>query len=134
MSMSVTLWMPQAPVVRVEPYPEEEPGYFTTEPMEPFVEVNMSNVNFREFMAVLLPGRDMDYSGALSFDDCARLYRNAFTVRNRDSLARSLIAPEVQDGNMLYCGRDVEYVNRRLEQIMDLCMVARANRFEVVYG
>lgn len=132
--MSVTLWMPQAPVVRVEPYPEEEPGYFTTEPMEPFVEVNMSNENFRDFMAVLLPGRDMDYCGTLSFDDCARLYRNAFTVLNRDNLAKSMIEPEVRDGNMIYCGRDKEYVDRRLHSLITLCMVARAHRFEVVYG
>jgi hypothetical protein len=132
--MSVTLWMPQAPVVRVEPYPEEEPGYFTTEPMEPFVEINMSNTNFRDFMRTLLPGRDMGDGGVLSFDDCAKLYRNAFAALNRDSLAESLMEPEVRDGNMIYCGRDKEYVDRRLQQIIHLCMVARAHRFEVVYG
>ena len=43
--MSVTFCIQDAPQRKVQPYPESDPDYWIDEPVAPFTEMNLSNIN-----------------------------------------------------------------------------------------
>lgn len=133
--MSVTFWMPQAPVTRVQPYPEDEPDYWVTEPVAPFTEVNMANGNALAMLDLMLPGLDHgDMCGQWEGDTLAQVHRNCMRALNSPERRGGALADDVQEGNFLMFGRSDDYVTRRLKQMLELVTTAQLHGFYVSFG
>ncbi len=129
--MSVTFWMPQAPQVRIEPYPDDEPGYFEIVPASPFTELNMANSNAADLLELL--GKDTEYlCGEWEAKDIDAVYVKTMILLNKrpDVYMRDTV---VED-NFISCGRDMSYVTRRLTDMLELLKVAREHGFCVCFG
>ncbi len=129
--MSVTFWIPQAPQVRVEPYPEEEPGYMETRPAAPFIEMNLSNSNACAMLDLILPGADIN-GGAFEGELLHRVRRNVFKLLNINP--EKFVEASVVEGNFYSGGRDMDYAHRRLTEMLVLLTLAIQHGFHVVYG
>lgn len=65
--MTITFWCPDAPTARVEPYPEDEPGYFEERSTLP--ELNLANSNARALLEMLQLGHPEDYCGSVALQE-----------------------------------------------------------------
>ncbi len=131
--MSVTFFMPDAPTEQWEPYPEEEPGYLETRPVAPFTEVNMANSNAVAILAVIDPGADYT-GGRWEGEKLEAVFKRTMKALNRGDTVASLTLPAAQEGRFYECGRDVDYVTRRLTDMAELVRVAIQHKFPVNYG
>lgn len=129
--MSITFWMPQAPQVRIEPYPEDEPGYYETIPAKPFSEVNMANSNAYALMQLIDPAADPD-CGTWQGDKLHSIRKSLMRLLNLKP--EQFCAADFVDGNLHSCGRDMDYVTRRLNDMLVLVVVAIENDFSICYG
>lgn len=128
--MSVTFFIPDAPTEVVYPYPDE-PEYRETRPVAPFIELNMANSNAADVLEKIAPWAD-PYCGTWGEGELRRVQRATMLVLNRDPA--SLVKAPVQDGNFYECGRDMDYVTRRLTQMLTLVTVALQHGLSVSYG
>lgn len=129
--MSVTFFIPQAPLVKSFPYPDDEPDYVEYVPAAPFIELNMANSNAADVLEKIAPWAD-PYCGTWEESELRRVQRATMLVLNRDPA--SLVKESVQEGNFYECGRDMDYVTNRLTQMLTLVTVALQHGFRVSYG
>lgn len=118
--MSVTFWMPQAPQVRVCPYPELDPDFWTTEPVKPFTEINVSGGNAIGLMDAIGCGRFNHEDGTYGQVEGAEL--DAMLERVDVWLAANPEAPWDS------------YLKIRLAQMHDLLSTAKEHGFYVAFG
>lgn len=130
--MSVTFWMPEAPTEKVQPY-DDEPDYWDERPVAPFVEINMANSNAAAIMAVIDPAGDAS-CGRWEGEKLQAVFQRTMKALNREGTVASLTEPDRQEGRMFYCGRDEDYVTRRLTDMATLLRVAIQHNMAVSYG
>lgn len=130
--MSVTFWMPQAPKQRVQPFPEDDPDFWSNEPVPPFLDINMANDNARDFLDAFGMHK-ADLCGTWKPGTSRRLLIIVNDLLNSDKKAL-LVEPTIHDGNVTYCGRDLDYVIQRLEQFRTLFTLAIEHDFDISYG
>lgn len=139
--MSITFWIPQAPVERVEPYPVDEPGYFETCVVHPFVEINMTAGNANAILQLISPEDvDTEYDPCGTWDHAKLAKVRSAALRALNSKIRQGAIMEGADEfgrggcRMITIGRDIEYVERRLEDFLALTKVAMEHGFSVSFG
>ena len=134
--MSVTFSMPDAPTQRVQPYPEDEPDFWVNEPVPPFLEINVANGNAVALMEVLDPGADWVCGewNTSSLIEVRRRILYAMNTKQKDSLVTPTVEHIGFGPRMVVCGRDEDYVSRRLSQFLDLTKVALEHGFKVTWG
>jgi hypothetical protein len=140
--MSITFWMPQAPVQRVQPYPDE-PDYWEVIPADPFVEINMGAGNANAILALIAPDCvDREYDPCGTWDQAKLAQVRSATIRalNTEIQTRAL-SPTVDIGGpgtgqcrVISFGRDRDYVTQRLENFLALTKVAMEHGFSVSFG
>lgn len=143
--MSVTFWMPQAPVERVEFDPVDWPGDYEIRAVEPFMEINMTTSNAYAILELISPGDlhvDEDPCGTWEMTDLARIRTRLLKVINGRSevRAQAYLANQESGGpgsgscRVLIFGRDMEYIDRRLGDFLALTKVAMDHGFSVQFG
>ena len=153
--MSVTFWAPDAPTVKVKPYPDEEPDY--VEERSTLPEVNLSNSNAREMLRLI--GLDSEeLCGSMQPDEfgsvIVKLQRllnseeaRAPALKDSVELERSFgvrVASGGYGGNVVEVGytgprvfdggRTDEYVKRRARDLLDLFVQARQGNYQACWG
>lgn len=128
--MSVTFFCPEAPTETFVPY-EDEPDYTETRPVAPFTEVNMANSNAIAILAVVMPSA-VYYGGTWEGGVLDTAIKNTTLALNRNP--ESLTTPDVHDGNFHMFGRDMDYVTRRLTELLHLFVTAKQHGLRVCYG
>lgn len=137
--MSVTFWCPQAPMQIERDHPfEDDPDYTEEVPLAPFLEINMANDNAQAFLEQL-GYHDSDLCGTWKVDDLDIIFRKLMCLLNtksKDELTSKTIDTPASSGKMriIEFGRDEEYVNRRLSQLLQLVQAARSHGFNVNYS
>jgi hypothetical protein len=140
--VSITFWMPQAPVERVKPY-EDEPDYYEVRVVPPFVEINMTGGNCNAILQLISPqdlNTEEDPHGMWDMADLARVRSATIRALNTEIKNRAKLDPWVSGGYdtgrfmIVECGRDAEYVTRRLENFLALTKVAMEHGFPVSFG
>ena len=138
--MSITFWLPQAPVERVKPY-DYEPDYYEVRVVEPFVEVNMTAGNTNAILALIDPesvNYNEDPYGEWDQAALARVRSAAIRALNTEIKQRAYVDPfiRITPGRMKIVtqGRDADYVTRRLENFLALTKVAMEHGFTVCFG
>lgn len=129
--MSVTFFMPQAPVTRVQPHPEDEPEWIDIVPVAPFTELNVSNANAAAILGIVAPWAD-PYCGEWKGDMLHTVRKNIMRVLNRNP--ERLESPIEIGRNYVDMGRSAEYVHARLTALLAVITVAVSNEFSVCYG
>lgn len=139
--MSITFWMPQAPVERVTPYPDMEPDYREVRCVEPFVEVNMTASNANAILALIDPGSvnfEEDPYGEWDMSALARIRAAGIKALATSIKQAAYLDPFIsqQPGRckVFSGGRSEEYVNSRLHSFLRLAEVAMEHGFNVVFG
>lgn len=139
--MSISFWMPQAPVEQVTPYPEDEPDYREVRPAAPFVEFNMTAGNANAILALIDPDSvnvEEDPHGEWDMAALARIRAAAILALNTRRKERAYVDPfiDVSSGRcrLFSGGRDQDYVENRLRDFMRLAEVAMEHGFKVVFG
>lgn len=131
--MSMTFWMEQAPVERIQPYLEEEPDYYEVRAAYPFFEINMANGNAAAMLRVLAPEYDQE-GGVWHMADLAILRSRLIRIANTDKHAELITTDDWVAPNMLISGRDEDYVRRRLTDFLNLLALAMRYEFPINYG
>lgn len=141
--MSVTFWIPQAPVERVTPYPDMDPNYHECRVVEPFVEVNMTAGNANAILTLIDSDSVNDEEDPYGEWDQAKLVevrRRCIAALNTEIRHRAETDPWESGGpgtgqcRVIHCGRTPDYVVRRLENFLALTKVAMDHGFNVVFG
>ena len=133
--MSVTFFIPNAPTEVVHPY-ADEPDYTETVPVAPYFDINVSNSNAVALLTILDPGADVSRGlvGKWSGDKLHYVLKRTLKALNIESCTKGLLFDGYQDGNFVYCGRDQDYMTRRLTAFAQLLQLAIKNGEEVCYG
>lgn len=100
---------------------------------KPEHEINMANSNAADFMHHLDPGVEFDWCGEWDQEKLKQISRRIEFLLKTE-LKRDLIKPTTQSGNITDCGRDADYVERRLRQFRDLVATALKHGFNVSFG
>ena len=139
-TVSITFWMPQAPVERVKPY-DDEPDYYEVRCVPPFVEVNMTACNANAILALIDPDsvdREGDPCGTWDQAALARVRTATIRALNTRMKERAYVDPFIRmeplRARMFSGGRDAEYVERRLDNFLALTKVAMEHGFSVSFG
>ena len=129
--VSITFFIPGAPVELVAPY-ADDPEYTEVRPVKPYIDVNMANSNAHAIMKVIAPFTvDFEY-GEWKDDVLDTVIQNTLKALNTNH--ERLTTPTVVDGNFISFGRDVDYVTRRLRDMLELLTVARRYGHSVCYN
>lgn len=130
--MSVTFFMPEAPTEQYIPY-ADDPTFVDTRPVFPFTDMNLSNSNAVAILEVIAPFSDL-VSLCGSWDGLLldRVIQNTLVALNMR--VEALVTPTVVDGNFIFCGRDKDYVERRLHEMLYLLTTAKKHGYAVAYG
>lgn len=138
--MSITFWMPQAPVERVKPY-EGEPDYYEVRCVEPFVEVNMTAGNANAILGLIDPDsvdREYDPCGTWDQAKLAQVRRRTIAALNSKIRQGAVCAGSDEFGRggcrVITMGRTEDYVVKRLENFLALTKVAMDHGFSVSFG
>lgn len=138
--MSVDFWMPQAPVEKVFPYPEEDPEFWMAEPVAPFVAFNFSNGNAAAIARLVDPSlvSEDGVFGTWDMADLPIIRRQIMRVLNTREKELEYVDPFISQApgrcTMISGGRDEEYINRRLNDLLTLVKVAMDHGFPVSIG
>lgn len=143
--MSVTFWMPQAPVERVEFDPVDWPGDYEIRPVAPFMEINMTAGNAYAILELISPEDlhvDEDPCGTWGMDKLAKVRTRVIKLINgrAEVRAQAYLASQEAGGpgtgtcRVLAFGRDMEYIDRRLDNFLALTKVAMDHGFSVSFG
>ena len=138
--MSITFWIPRAPVERVRPY-DDEPDYYEVRCVEPFVEVNMTAGNANAILQLISP-QDMnaleDPYGEWDQEKLAQVRAACIRALNTKAKEIAYVEPIIDQSpgrcKLFVGGRDSEYVERRLRDFLDLTKAAMDHGFNVVFG
>ena len=135
--MSVSFFFPGVPEHEVRPY-EDEPDYVVMEPIAPFQGLNFANSNIVELMAIVEPNLEFDMCGTWSVAKCEALLERMRFLRY-SGLRALFIKPTTQSGGhttarVIDCGRDENYVNRRMRELEQMLLIAVQNNKEICYG
>lgn len=137
--MSVTFSIPQAPVIRVQPY-DEEPDYFGQEPADPFSGMNVSNSNAVALMRLVEPSfiTDEGVLGEWTSDDFPRIRSSIMRALNTRAKEAAYVDPaytqEPGRCRVYHGGRDASYVQERLNRLLSIVTVAAEHGFTVSIG
>lgn len=141
--MSVTFWMPQAPVERVEFDPVDWPGDYEIRPVEPFMEINLSASNACAILSLISP-QDVDSvydpCGTWEIADLVRVRTATIKALNTEIKNRAQEDPWESGGpgtdqcRVVSFGRDAAYVTSTLERFLALTKVAMDHGFSVSFG
>lgn len=139
--MSITFWMPQAPVERVKPYPDEEPDYYEVRVVEPFLEVNMTGGNANAILSLIAPdfvNYEEDPHGTWDQDALTKVRSATIRALNTNLRQRAVAPTEVfsrpNGATVVFHGRDEDYVISRLNTFLRLTKVAMDHGFSVSFG
>jgi len=143
--MSVTFWMEQAPVERVQPYPEDEPDYFTIRPAAPFTEINLGNSNAIAFANMIDPQSvhydedSVNVYGEWDMDKLEDIQKRLMTLLNVQQKQEPLyldpfISQEPGRCRVYSGGRDEDYVNRLATSMLEMVKIAREHQFPINFG
>lgn len=141
--MSITFWMPQAPVMRREFDPVNWPGDYEVVPAEPFVEINMTAGNANAILALICPDAvnyEEDPYGEWGMAKLAQVRSAAIRALNTEIKNRAQSDPWEEGGpgtgqcRVITFGRDKDYVVRRLEDFLALTKIAMEHEFSVSFG
>jgi len=143
--MSVTFWMEQAPVERVQPYPEDEPDYFTIVPAAPFTEINLGNANVIAFANMIDPQSvhydedSVNVYGEWDMDKLEVIQKRLMTLLNAQQKQEPLYLDPFISQKPGHCrvysgGRDEDYVNRLATRMLEMVKVAREHQFPINFG
>lgn len=152
--MSVTFWIPQAPRRRAQkpceacngtgrddnepcPYCGGVGSYVAYEYAAPFFDINVSNGHADALLAILDPLRPYgpdDPHGEWASETLRRVYANAMRALNLGKTRATLVEESYREGNFIHCGRDEDYVTRRLTQLVELIRLANEHGFSVRFG
>lgn len=147
--MSITFWCPAAPTEEVfekcvycdgtlrHPYVmggvcnscNKEGGEYVQR--STFPEINMSNSNAYAFLELF--GLELDYCGSIPVEVLPDLAVKA-KLLSVGITAPFLEKETVEEGNIILCGRDTEYVRRRGSELFDLFHKAHQAGYPVVWG
>lgn len=142
--MSVTFWMQQAPLERVQPY-EDEPDYFTQQPVAPFTEVNLANSNAIALVEQIDPksvhryedGVDVygewDMLKLIMVEGRLRALQTMYQKREQ-LILDPFVSQQPGQCTMHHGGRDHDYIERLVERMLELVRVAREHEFPVTFG
>lgn len=128
--MSVTFFIPQAPVERIQPF-ADEPEWLAVVPVAPFTALNVSNANAAAILGIVAPWAD-PYCGEWKGDMLHTVRKNIMRVLN-GTPDRLECEGEVAH-NFVSMGRSAEYVHDRLTRLLAVITVAVSNEFSVCYG
>jgi len=135
--MSVTFDMPQAPCERVALF-EDEPDFLTVRPVEPFLEINMSNANAAAILNLISPQDAEECCGHWKREDLIRVRRACIAAVYSKIRQGAVMANSTEFGEggcrMVTFGRDESYVVERLGQFFTLTKVALDHGFTVSFG
>lgn len=138
--MSITFWMPQAPVERIVPY-SDEPEYKEVRCVPPFVEINMTAGNANAILELIDPesvNREEDPYGTWEQADLARVRSAVIRALNSKIRQGAICKDATEFGTggcrMVYIGRTEDYVVKRLENFLELTKVAMDHGFSVSFG
>lgn len=139
--MSVTFYMPQAPLERVQPYPDEV-DYFEQRPVEPFMEINLANGNVNAMLRLVAPAyvRELECPyGEWDQDELAKVKGQALSALNSAIVLNSATKQTQRSVGERGCkvlevGRSDDYVERRLLTFVELATVALVHGFNVHFG
>ncbi len=139
--MSVTFWIPQAPVERINPYPDMDPDYREVQCVEPFVEFNMTAGNANAILELIDPASvryDTDPYGEWDMAALARIRAAAIKALNTSAKEAAYLDPFIDQSpgrcKLFMGGRDESYVESRLKSFLKLAEVAMEHGFNVVFG
>jgi hypothetical protein len=90
--------------------------------------VNMSNKNFIDLMDIL----DMPHEECGEFNQ-DQIHTMLMKLDNW-YLMQNFIEPTIADGNVVYCGRNFEYVRDRIRDLKELFRQAIANNVNINYS
>lgn len=129
--MTITFFIPGAPTETFVPY-EDEPDYTEERPVKPYTEVNMANSNAVAILRVIAPFADDPFGGKWEGAVLDTVIKNTMKALNLNP--EGLVTPTLREGNMITFGRDMDYVTRRLSDMLELLTVARTYGHPVCYG
>lgn len=141
--MSITFWMDQAPVERVEWDPVDWPGDYEIRPVAPFMEINMTTGNANAILALIDPASVDPYEdphGTWDMEALARVRSATIRALNTEIKNRAQKDPWESGGpgtgqcRVIECGRSRDYVVQRLEEFLALTKVAMDHGFPVSFG
>ncbi len=139
--MSITFWMPQAPVERVVPYPDMDPDHTEMRCVEPFVEINMTAGNANAILELIDPdsmNAEEDPYGEWDQAKLAQVRRRTIAALN-SKIRQGAVCEGSDDFGRGGCrvitmGRTEDYVVKRLEDFLALTKVAMDHGFSVSFG
>jgi hypothetical protein len=106
-------------------------GYF--EVSEFLFELNLSNTNFHDLMAML--GReDLDACGRLEGEQIAVMRRAIMHARNSGKKREEAARPTVQEGNFTFFGQSGADISEKIEKLDAICRWAQENNEHVTWG
>ena len=97
-----------------------EDGYTFSQPKEGYISINMANTNAADMLRLL--GRNADavsLCGSWDKEDMHNILRRLVKLKNIDN-GSAFEKPTVVSGNMIHVGRDSDYVDLRVKQLMAL--------------
>lgn len=113
------------------PDPEAR-AFKDTRPVAPFFDLNMANGNAMDLMEAV--GIPQNYCGSMTPAAAKQLLPDVILLLGNNAGVMQLVEPTVREGNMIYCGRDSEYVTRRLTQLATLLALAVKYDKTIVWG
>jgi hypothetical protein len=153
--VSITFFIPQAPVARVKdecpacdgtgrddwenepcPYCEGRGFDWSVREVAPFFDISLSNMNAHAVLSIIVPPQvpcDYNNGGTWSVEDIRRIYEQTLRVRNTQ-VRRVLETTTISEGNWAHMGRDEGYVIRRLDEFLRLLSLASEHGFTINYG
>lgn len=137
--MSVTFWMDQAPVERIAPY-ADEPDYYEVRPVEPFTEMNVSNVNAAALMRLVDPSliSEDGVFGTWEVKDMPEIRQRIIWVLATKAKEAAYVDPFIRQEpgrcKVFHGGRDEEYVSSRLTSLCLMLATAMEHGFSVSIG
>jgi hypothetical protein len=132
--MSITFHIEGAPTERYQPDPNNEPEWWDTRPCEGFYEMNLSNVNAADLLILLGQYKEAnELYGKWEQDKISKVLRKVTKIRNtreKDHFEKAT----TRVGNFIDCGRDSQYVLRRLDTLIMMLKAAKDNQMNIVFG
>ncbi len=134
--MSVTFWMPDAPRIKVTRYAGTEDEYEDDEPVGPFIEFNMSNMNAAAMLDLVYPEwKGEELCGTWRKPELQVVMGNTLRVMaDRKALAGAVRPSQKLGPNLYMDGIDKDYVLLRLEQFLTLTELALEHGYDVSFG
>jgi hypothetical protein len=136
--MSITFLCDDVAFEDFVPFPDE-PEYKERRPVAPFFRINLANGNATAFLSVLMPEKEYEYGGgSWGAGDLAKVLARA-TLLQEAAMGAVLVEPTLIEGgdgkcDVVHCGRDMAYLQRRYEEFAKLCALAIQHGKTISFG